>query len=42
MQHKNVQDYYGKVLQSSAALQTNAFARLAEMPTWLKSPLSDA
>jgi len=27
MQHKNVQDYYVKVLQSSAALQTNAFAR---------------
>jgi hypothetical protein len=27
MQHKNVQDYYVKVLQSSAALQTNAFVR---------------
>ncbi len=40
MKHENVQDYYGKVLQSSADLQTNACCEPAEMPTWLKKVLA--
>ncbi|MEO0357464.1 MAG: methyltransferase domain-containing protein [Pseudomonadota bacterium] len=41
MKHENVQDYYGKVLQSSADLQTNACCEPEEMPIWLKQVLSD-
>jgi len=40
MKHEVVQDYYGKVLQSSADLQTNACCTPAEMPEWLKGVLS--
>ncbi len=40
MKHENVQDYYGKVLQSSADLQTNACCEPEEMPTWLKKVLA--
>jgi hypothetical protein len=32
MKHENVQEYYGKTLQSSADLQTNACCEPAEMP----------
>ncbi|MEM1302724.1 MAG: methyltransferase type 11, partial [Pseudomonadota bacterium] len=39
MKHEVVQDYYGKVLQSSADLQTNACCTPAEMPEWLKGVL---
>ena len=40
MKHENVQEYYGKTLQSSADLQTNACCEPAEMPIWLKKILS--
>ena len=40
MKHENVQDYYGKTLQSSADLQTNACCEPAEMPQFLKDVLS--
>ncbi|MGV6839153.1 MAG: methyltransferase domain-containing protein [Planktomarina sp.] len=40
MKHENVQDYYGKTLQSSDDLQTNACCEPAEMPQWLKDILS--
>ncbi|MGR3493140.1 MAG: methyltransferase domain-containing protein [Shimia sp.] len=40
MKHEVVQDYYGKVLQSSSDLQTNACCTPAEMPGWLKGVLS--
>ncbi|MEX0284051.1 MAG: methyltransferase domain-containing protein [Paracoccaceae bacterium] len=40
MKHEAVQDYYGKVLQSSADLQTNACCTPDAMPGWLKSVLS--
>ncbi|WP_208347608.1 methyltransferase domain-containing protein [Pseudaestuariivita rosea] len=40
MKHENVQDYYGKVLQSSDDLQTNACCTPAEMPRYLKDVLS--
>jgi arsenite methyltransferase len=40
MKHENVQDYYGKVLQSSDDLQTNACCTPAEMPQYVKDVLS--
>ena len=40
MKHENVQEYYGKTLQSSADLQTNACCEPAEMPGWLKKVLA--
>ncbi|MEM6478953.1 MAG: methyltransferase type 11, partial [Pseudomonadota bacterium] len=40
MKHEVVQDYYGKVLKSSADLQTNACCEPDEMPEWLKALLS--
>ncbi|MEL6608671.1 MAG: methyltransferase domain-containing protein [Pseudomonadota bacterium] len=40
MKHEVIQDYYGKVLQSSADLQTNACCTPDEMPLWLKALLS--
>lgn len=40
MKHEVVQDYYGKVLQSSDDLQTNACCTPADMPGWLKGILS--
>ncbi len=40
MKHQAVQDYYGKMLQSSNDLQTNACCTPAEMPDWLKAVLS--
>jgi len=40
MKHEDVQEYYGKTLQSSADLQTNAFCESAEMPGWLKKVLA--
>ena len=40
MKHENVQEYYGKTLQSSADLQTNACCEPAEMPSWLKKILA--
>ena len=40
MKHENVQEYYGKTLQSSADLQTNACCEPAEMPGWLKKSVA--
>lgn len=40
MSHENVQDYYGKVLQGSADLKTNACCEPDEMPDSLKKVLS--
>lgn len=40
MKHESVQDYYGKVLQSSSDLQTNACCTPSDMPGWLKTILS--
>ena len=40
MKHDVVQEYYGKVLQSSADLQTNACCTPDEMPAWLKGILA--
>ena len=39
MKHNLIQDYYGKTLQSSADLQTNACCTSAEIPGWLKGIL---
>ena len=39
MKHENVQDYYGKVLQGSDDLQTNACCSPAEMPQYVKDVL---
>ena len=39
MKHDVVQDYYGKTLQSSGDLQTNACCTPDDMPGWLKSVL---
>lgn len=39
MKHENVQDYYGKVLQGSDDLQTNACCTPDEMPEYLKDVL---
>jgi len=36
IKHENVQEYYGKTMQSSADLQTNACCEPAEMPSCLK------
>ncbi|MEM7210945.1 MAG: methyltransferase domain-containing protein [Pseudomonadota bacterium] len=41
MKHEAVQDYYGKVLQSSADLKSNACCTPGEMPGWLKEILSN-
>lgn len=41
MKHEAVQDYYGKVLQGSADLQTNACCTPAEMPAHLKAALAN-
>jgi SAM-dependent methyltransferase len=41
MRHEAVQDYYGKVLQSSADLQTNACCTPDEMPGHVKAALSN-
>ncbi|WP_417259186.1 methyltransferase domain-containing protein [Celeribacter sp.] len=40
MSHEDVQDYYGKVLQGSADLQTNACCTPDEMPDHVKAVLS--
>ena len=40
MQHESVQNYYGKVLQSSADLQTNACCSPEDMPDYVKRVLS--
>jgi len=40
MKHVAVQDYYGKVLQSSNDLQTDACCTVADTPNWLKTILS--
>lgn len=40
MSHADVQDYYGKVLQGSADLQTNACCSPDDMPDHVKSVLS--
>lgn len=40
MKHEEVQDYYGKVLQGSDDLQTNACCTPDDMPTYLKAVLS--
>lgn len=40
MTHQNVQDYYGRVLESSDDLQTNACCTPADMPDHLKAILS--
>jgi len=40
MKHENVQEYYGKTLQFSADLQTNACCEPAEMPSWWKKVLA--
>lgn len=39
--HEDVKDYYGKHLQSSGDLQTNACCTSASMPRYLKSALSN-
>lgn len=39
MKHEVVQEYYGKTLQSSADLQTNACCTPGDMPDWLKGIL---
>lgn len=41
MQHENVQTYYGKVLQGSDDLQTNACCSPAEMPAHVKAVLAN-
>lgn len=41
MKHESVQDYYGKVLQSSDDLQTNACCTPDEMPEHVKRALSN-
>lgn len=41
MKHEAVQDYYGKVLQSSSDLQTNACCTPGEIPGWLKAILNN-
>ncbi|MEZ5715467.1 MAG: methyltransferase domain-containing protein [Paracoccaceae bacterium] len=41
MKHEAVQDYYGKVLQGSADLQTNACCTPAEMPAHVKAALGN-
>ena len=41
MKHENVQDYYGKVLQGSDDLQTNACCTPDAMPDYVKSVLSN-
>lgn len=40
MDHQTVQDYYGKTLQSSQDLQTNACCTPGQMPDYLKAVLS--
>ena len=40
MKHQNVQKYYGKVLQSSVDLQTNACCEPADMAPWLKKVIA--
>lgn len=40
MKHESVQDYYGKVLQGSADLQTNACCTPDAMPDYVKSVLA--
>jgi len=40
MKHDSVQDYYGKVLQSSSDLKTNACCSPQAMPGYLKGILS--
>ena len=40
MKHENVQDYYGKVLQGSDDLQTNACCTPDDTPDYLKTVLS--
>ena len=39
MKHENVQDYYGKVLQGSSDLQTNACCTPEDMPDYVKDVL---
>lgn len=39
--HRSVQDYYGKVLQSSADLKTTACCDISSMPAWLKPLLGN-
>ena len=41
MKHEQVQDYYGRILQSSDDLQTNACCTDDEMPGWLKRTVSN-
>jgi SAM-dependent methyltransferase len=38
--HENVQDYYGKQLQSSSDLKTDACCDISQVPGWLKPLLS--
>lgn len=40
MKHENVQDYYGKVLQGSADLQTNACCTPSGVPDYLRAVLA--
>lgn len=39
--HESVQDYYGKQLQSSADLKTDACCDISQVPSWLKPLLSN-
>lgn len=39
--HKEVQDYYGQQLQSSADLKTSACCDVSQMPEWLKPLLAN-
>jgi hypothetical protein len=39
--HESVQDYYGKQLQSSADLKTDACCDISQVPGWLKPLLSN-
>lgn len=39
--HESVQDYYGKQLQSSADLKTDACCDISQVPAWLKPLLSN-
>ena len=41
MKHETVQNYYGKVLESSADLQTNACCTPDELPNYVKRALSN-
>lgn len=41
MKHESVQNYYGKVLESSADLQTNACCSPSDMPDFVKRVLSN-